>query len=167
MPLRIGVDTSNVLRAALSLDAGLRAVNTALPVEINNAGHELYHDIINEVAAQFPEVPPQAIAAAIYSREASGLIPTYVIASRNNYVTYMRWVTLRDEKVCKICGPRDGVIYRIIDLMDIWPAHPNCRCRIERLEISEAMLAAGAQLLPSAVSRVTSAVLAEFARAFR
>ena len=165
MALIVRVDASHLLTVGQALEAALQAASMALPTELNNAGHELYHEIVDAVAAEFPEVPPQAIAAAIVSREASGVLPTYVIASADRMVTYLRWVTQRDEKVCKICGPRDGIIYRTIDLMDIWPAHPNCRCRIEQLEISEAMLVAGAQLLPAAMDRVAAAVLAEFARA--
>jgi hypothetical protein len=167
MVLKISVSASDLFRVANTLDVALQAVNSALPTELNNSGHQLYYDIVNEVAEQFPEIPPGAIAAAISSREASGLIPSFVIASRDSMVTYVRWVTLRDEKVCKVCGPRDDVIYRIIDVMDIWPAHPNCRCRLERLDISSAMLAAGADLVPGALADIAQGVLEAFARALR
>lgn len=41
------------------------------------------------------------------------------------------WVTQRDERSCKICGPLNGVIVGLNDSFDagfIPPAHPNCRC---------------------------------------
>ena len=35
------------------------------------------------------------------------------------------WITQGDEKVCKVCRPRDRVVYPVFDV----PAkHPNCRC---------------------------------------
>jgi SPP1 gp7 family putative phage head morphogenesis protein len=42
-------------------------------------------------------------------------------------VKYVRWMTEKDEKVCTICAPRDGVVYRIDDIPGI-PAHWMCRC---------------------------------------
>lgn len=45
-------------------------------------------------------------------------------------VRYVRWVTEDDEKVCKTCKPRDGVIYRIEDFPTL-PAHWRCRCHPE------------------------------------
>lgn len=40
---------------------------------------------------------------------------------------YVRWVTEDDEKVCSVCAPRNGVVYRIDELPEI-PAHWHCRC---------------------------------------
>lgn len=45
-------------------------------------------------------------------------------------IKYLRWVTEKDEKVCKECAPRDGVIYPI-DEFPILPAHWRCRCHPE------------------------------------
>lgn len=69
----------------------------------------------------------------------------------------VRWITSEDERVCKVCGPRDGTVYRIAKIGDMlkgdvrigdtdrdWlmarprldeiggppPAHPRCRCTI-------------------------------------
>lgn len=42
-------------------------------------------------------------------------------------VQYVRWVTENDEKVCSVCAPRNGVVYRIDELPEI-PAHWHCRC---------------------------------------
>jgi hypothetical protein len=164
MPLVIGVDTTLLALPSLILQQTPAALEAVIPGELNSVGHQLHYDIVQEVAEAFPDIPPQAIAAAIDSREATAAIPSFVIASRDPMVTYVTWVTQRDEKVCKICGPRDGVTYRIIDVMDIWPAHPNCRCRLERPGITDAMLAAGLMLLPSALSEVGVAVLAQFSR---
>lgn len=44
-------------------------------------------------------------------------------------IEYVRWITMRDEKVCHECGPRDGKVYRIDELPP--KPHINCRCRLE------------------------------------
>jgi SPP1 gp7 family putative phage head morphogenesis protein len=54
------------------------------------------------------------------------------------YVTQKRWNTARDERVCPICGPLDGMIVQIDSNgfttepgglgITAPPAHPNCRC---------------------------------------
>ena len=46
-------------------------------------------------------------------------------------VTHVRWVTMEDERVCPICGPLEGRIYRKGQFMAPLPAHANCRCRWE------------------------------------
>ena len=45
-------------------------------------------------------------------------------------IKYLRWVTEKDEKVCRECAPRDGVIYPINEF-PILPAHWRCRCHPE------------------------------------
>lgn len=151
-------------KGLIALIVSQQELERALPVELNKSGHTLFNDVVTEIARSFPEVPPQAIAAALTSREASGLVPSFVISSSDKMVGYVRWVTARDEKVCNICGPRDDRIYQMADAIDIWPAHPNCRCRLEALGISESMLSAGAALLPEAMIRVSDGMLEHFAR---
>lgn len=164
MPLRIGVDTTLLKLPALVLQVTPTAIDRALATELNNAGHQLHYNIINEVADEFPDLSPQIIAAAIESREATQQFPQFTIISRDTMVTYVTWVTKRDEKVCPICGPRDGVTFKIIDVMDIFPAHPNCRCTLERLGITDAMLAAGARLMPEAMNNVATGLMEAFGR---
>ena len=52
-------------------------------------------------------------------------------AFRDAGAKYVRWVTEHDEKVCKQCDSRDGVIYRIDEIVELLPAHWRCRCRPE------------------------------------
>lgn len=50
-----------------------------------------------------------------------------VYPDRNN--VRWKWITRRDELVCPVCRPRDGVIYNSWDEVPPWPAHPMwCRC---------------------------------------
>lgn len=51
-------------------------------------------------------------------------------AFRDAGVEYVRWVTERDDRVCSVCAPRDGRIYRIDEIPEI-PAHWRCRCWLE------------------------------------
>lgn len=50
-------------------------------------------------------------------------------AFKDNNVRYVRWMTENDERVCSVCGPRHGVIYRLDELPDL-PSHYRCRCWI-------------------------------------
>lgn len=50
-------------------------------------------------------------------------------AFKDSGVKKVRWVTESDEKVCAVCGPRDGKVYDI-DKVPAKP-HPNCRCWLE------------------------------------
>lgn len=56
---------------------------------------------------------------------------------------FARWIVSPDEAVCRICGPRSGIVYRLSAGQDIvvsaypsaiplpkLPAHPRCRCTI-------------------------------------
>lgn len=40
-----------------------------------------------------------------------------------------KWVTERDEKVCSICSPLDGLLLERSEL-GVYPAHMKCRCGI-------------------------------------
>ena len=158
------VDVTPLLNVQYALAISASEIDRAIPIELNSSGHVLFNDVVHEISRDFPDVPTNVIAAALTSREASQMLPSFSISSDETMVTYVEWITSRDEKVCPICGPRDGVVYRIIDVMDIYPAHPNCRCRIERLGITDSMLRAGTELLPDAISRVSEGILEQFAR---
>lgn len=47
-------------------------------------------------------------------------------AFRDTGVKKVKWVTEKDDRVCPVCGPRDGKVYDI-DKVPPKP-HPNCRC---------------------------------------
>lgn len=48
-------------------------------------------------------------------------------------VNLVRWVTMQDERVCPICGPLQGRVYRKGQFLPPLPAHANCRCQWELL----------------------------------
>lgn len=53
-------------------------------------------------------------------------------AFRDSGVKKVKWVTEHDDKVCEVCGPRDGKVYEI-DKVPIKP-HINCRCWLEAVK---------------------------------
>lgn len=54
--------------------------------------------------------------------------------------SFVRWLTAPDEAVCPICLPREGVVFRLADVVNDpypdaeplpeIPAHPRCRCTV-------------------------------------
>lgn len=59
-------------------------------------------------------------------------IQARVQAFKDSGIEYVRWVTEDDEKVCKVCDPRHGVVYKLDEIEGILPAHWRCRCHIEK-----------------------------------
>lgn len=53
-------------------------------------------------------------------------------AFRDAGVKKVRWVTEKDDRVCPVCGPRDGKVYDI-DKVPNKP-HVNCRCIISAVD---------------------------------
>jgi SPP1 gp7 family putative phage head morphogenesis protein len=164
MSITIKVDLGGLRNIGTVLEQIQPGINAAIPLELNAVGPELFRDVVTFVGERFPDVPEPAIAAALYSIQASEVLPQYTIGAHDEALSYVRWVTLRDEKVCKICGPRDGRIYSLSDVTDIWPAHPNCRCRLERLELTEALIAGGYDALPDAMDAVAQGMMQQVER---
>ena len=40
-----------------------------------------------------------------------------------------RWITERDERVCSLCTPLDGMVMNRTELELLWPRHIGCRCQ--------------------------------------
>jgi len=41
------------------------------------------------------------------------------------------WLTAGDDKVCDACESREGNWYKMDEIFDVHPGHPNCRCEFE------------------------------------
>lgn len=54
-------------------------------------------------------------------------------AFRDAGVNKVRWITERDDKVCEVCGPRDGKVYDI----DKVPSKPHWGCRCWLVSVKE------------------------------
>ena len=53
----------------------------------------------------------------------------YIVYANTKLVQYVRWVTMRDERVCPRCGPLHGKIYPLGG-QPVIPVHVRCRCQI-------------------------------------
>jgi HK97 family phage portal protein len=53
----------------------------------------------------------------------------YIVYSNTKLVQYVKWVTMRDERVCPRCGPLHGKVYPLGGQPAI-PVHVRCRCQI-------------------------------------
>jgi SPP1 gp7 family putative phage head morphogenesis protein len=53
----------------------------------------------------------------------------YIVYSNTKLVQYVKWVTMRDERVCPRCGPLHGRVYPLGGQPRI-PVHVRCRCQI-------------------------------------
>lgn len=69
---------------------------------------------------------------------ANAMVKVELVAAKKYGITGVTWRTSRDELVCPICLPLDGVTKKIGQSFDGYtiPAHPNCRCFFEE-EIPE------------------------------
>jgi len=46
-------------------------------------------------------------------------------AGRNGY-EYARWIATKDERTCRVCASRHGLIYKLSEM--VGTQHPRCRC---------------------------------------
>lgn len=53
----------------------------------------------------------------------------YIVYSNTKLVQYVKWVTMRDERVCPRCGPLHGRVFPLGGQPAI-PVHVRCRCQI-------------------------------------
>ncbi len=65
-------------------------------------------------------------------------------------INLVRWMTMEDERVCPICGPLEGRIYRKGQFLPPLPAHANCRCSWE-------LIFEPREIPPALVKKVTGA----------
>ncbi len=63
-------------------------------------------------------------------------------------ITHVRWNTREDERVCIICGPLEGRVYRKGQFLPPLPAHAMCRCAWE-------LIYEPAEIPPALVKKVT------------
>jgi SPP1 gp7 family putative phage head morphogenesis protein len=82
----------------------------------------------NQLAPIFGKVRAQMIAVTEVTRVfAEGNISAW---NSTGFVDSFSWETARDERVCPICTPRAGQIYKLTDSSNKPPGHVRCRCWI-------------------------------------
>lgn len=85
-------------------------------------------EIEEKLSPYFGSTRARTIAITETTRAYSkGVEIAKAVLEKDGVETVMVWQTARDERVCPICGPRDGKRYGD-GWRDMPPAHPNCRC---------------------------------------
>lgn len=92
-------------------------------------------------------------------------------AANADIVAKKRWLTARDERVCKLCAPLDGTVSDVDDMSQSPPRHPSCRCT-ELPDLDENWLINASENPPStlqewAVSAGLAVIMADFLTSMR
>lgn len=153
--IELSVDTRQIEACCNTIPA---VTDQALYKAINEAGNDLYKSVIGDIAGRL-EVRLDYVDQALSRRAGNITMPVYKISSVPSRFPVVRWVTQRDEKVCKICGPRDGKLFTTTEIRYTLPAHPNCRCFTEDVDIGGELMASGAKYLPIAAQQVLDKVM--------
>lgn len=93
---------------------------------VNNYARSWAYAMLHETEDALAAVRPHNLKWATEDAlvKASGKVIKLVAAQTGSLV---KWITERDERVCSVCEPRDGVVYQADQAPDL-PAHPRCRC---------------------------------------
>lgn len=155
--VELSVDTSKIEAACNALP---NVIAQSLSKAINQTGTRMYRAVVSDIADHL-QVKESFVAQALNRRAGSKASPIYRISSVPARFPVVRWITQRDEKVCKICGPRDGKLYTTLEIRYILPAHPNCRCFTEDVDIGGELMMASRRYLQSAAQEVVDQVIAD------
>ncbi len=49
--------------------------------------------------------------------------------AQTGVVDRVQFSTSPDERLCPVCAPLEGTVYKLADAVDYIPQHPNCRCQ--------------------------------------
>ena len=162
-------DTTGLEAVASRLAGAAAAIDAAIPPALNDSGARLSSKLARGLADRLSEgmavssMSEQEVASAFDVQHASAAMPAYVITVGDRHLPYVRWFTQLDERVCKVCGPRHGRIYRQDEALTLWPAHMNCRCRLEPVNASGEAMSLAADLLPEAQEEAADSILSAFA----
>lgn len=130
---------------------------------LNRRGYEMTNDATGLIAQRLG-VSEDEVAVGLEQRYATELDPEYEVVSNSERFRYFRWHTAQDEKVCPICAPRDGMLFSELEIRYEYPAHPNCRCTIEPVDLGGELTTVAEQVMPDAVNAAAQDILDVFSR---
>jgi hypothetical protein len=110
----------------------IQAVRRLADNHARRIAYALLHETEDAIAAAKPQNLTWATEDAF--QRASGNVVKLVAAETGSQV---QWFTEKDERVCSVCLPRDGVIYQA-DAAPECPAHPRCRCALVAVAVKVA-----------------------------
>lgn len=152
------------LEAKLASIPGI--IDAELPEIINRHGNDILH-AAEAVIAERLGIPVDAVAADLTRHDATPLDAEFELQSEpadSGRFPYVRWITQGDDKVCPICAPRDGVVYTVAETRYMFPAHPNCRCELEPVDLGGELVSVATDALSEALNSVSNEALDIFTR---
>jgi hypothetical protein len=129
-----------------------------IPEILNSVGEVLHERVVEEISNALG-VDSSEIEEAITTRNASELKPEFSITSESRKFRYIKWLTARDEKVCKLCGPLDGKLLLKAEAVLMLPVHPNCRCSLEPVDIGSKVTEFSATELEAIMNEIVEEIL--------
>ena len=86
-------------------------------------------ELVRQLTPKFDPIRAEMIASTEVTRlYAEGNRTAWESAGT---VREVRWMTAEDERVCVICGERNGKLYDLTDTDNHPPAHVRCRCWLQ------------------------------------
>jgi hypothetical protein len=162
--ISLNIDTVGLLPLQNMLEALPEKVRSAIPGILNTAGSSMRRETGELVARDIGEgVSSAEVISALDPSPATSDNLEYSITSDSRQFGYVRWITMRDEKVCPICARMDGKLFRRDAAKLVWPGHPkNCRCELEPIALGEYVSDATPIVLPRAQAKVFADIVAVF-----
>jgi SPP1 gp7 family putative phage head morphogenesis protein len=130
---------------------------------LNRHGYEMTNEATGLIASRLG-VSEDEVATGLTQRYATELDPEYEVVSNGEKFRYFRWITSQDEKVCPICAPRDGLLYTELEIRYSYPAHPNCRCQLEPVDLGGELVKVAEEVMPGTLNAVAQEILDVFSR---
>lgn len=161
MPPEIRIDASDLGRLAEHLGKVGETLESQIVPVLNEIGEDLVDQISEAVAAQ-TDVDPDQVLDALRVRPATNFNKVFTIESDQSRFNYVRWMTQEDERVCPICGPMHGIVLRESEAMSRFPAHPNCRCRLDPVAIGDALAGVSEPFVTDALEEAVQNFIDDF-----
>jgi hypothetical protein len=148
---------SDAAKMSRQLDRSRDILRSYASVAVNAAGRKLTHTLVRDLKAE-TDIPLYVIRQGFRVRSATRDRLVFSIWE-NKKVTYVIWRTEHDEDVCRICGPRDGVTYRLEEIQGHFPAHEHCRCGLEDIDVMGLMAGVANRRMPKVLDELRDALM--------
>jgi hypothetical protein len=146
------VSFADVARMSRELDRSRDRMRSYISVAVNGAGRKLTHNLVRDLKSE-TDIPLYVLRQGFRVKTATRDNPVFSILE-NKKVTYVIWRTEEDENVCDICGPRDGVTYRLEEIQGRFPAHEHCRCTLEEIDVMGLMAGVANSRMPKVLNEL-------------
>lgn len=151
---------SDAAKMSRQLDRSRNILRSYASVAVNAAGRKLTHRLVRDLKAE-TDIPLYVIRQGFRVRSATRDRLVFSILE-NKKVVYVIWRTEEDENVCDVCGPRDGVTYRLELIQGHFPAHKHCRCKLEEIDVMGIMAGVANSRMPQVLNELKDNLIRKF-----